>query len=292
MSERDPRTGPSPAKEVPQQEFPGVESELEPKADHGEESYRGCGKLDGLAAVITGGDSGIGRATAIAFAREGCDVAIGYYSETERDDAGDTAEWVRRAGKRALAYGFDVREPEECTAFVDAALKEFGRLDIVVNNAAYQCETDSISEITHEQLERTFRTNIFGCFYMVQAALPHLKAGAVILNTGSVVALAGKPTLIDYSATKGAIHTFTKSLAMSLADKGIRVNCVAPGPVWTPLIPATMGEESTRTLGDSSFWERPAQPVEIAPSFVFLASNDGIYYTGEVFGPTGRESTR
>jgi NAD(P)-dependent dehydrogenase (short-subunit alcohol dehydrogenase family) len=292
MSERDPRTGPSPATDLPLQEFPGVEEELKPKADHGEESYQGCGKLKGLSAVITGGDSGIGRATAIAFAREGCDVAIGYFTEKERGDAEETAEWVRKAGTRALTCRLDVREPEECTAFVNAALEEFGHLDIVVNNAAYQCETDSISEITHKQLEQTFRTNIFGCFYMVQAALPHLKAGAVILNTGSVVALAGKPTLIDYSATKGAIHTFTKSLAMNLAERGIRVNCVAPGPVWTPLIPATMGEESTQTFGDSSFWERPAQPAEIAPSFVFLASSDGIYYTGEVFGPTGRESTR
>jgi NAD(P)-dependent dehydrogenase (short-subunit alcohol dehydrogenase family) len=292
MHDRDPRVGDTPAPDVPLQEAPGIESLLEPRADHGEHSYRGSGRLEGLAAVITGGDSGIGRATAIAFAREGADVAIGYYAEKEREDAEDTAGWVRKAGRRVITHRFDVQDPGACREFVERAVKEFGRLDIVVNNAAYQQEQASILDITPEQLDSTFRTNIYGYFYIVQAALPHLKPGAVILNCGSVVAMAGYPTLLDYSATKGAIHTFTRSLARSLAEQGIRVNCVAPGPVWTPYIPATMEADSVRGFGEESVWGRPAQPAEIAPSFVFLASTDGRYYTGEVLGPTGMETTR
>jgi NAD(P)-dependent dehydrogenase (short-subunit alcohol dehydrogenase family) len=293
METRDPREGPLPSRDVPLQEAPGVESKLVPLADHGETSYRGSGRLQGLAAVITGGDSGIGRATAIAFAREGADVAIGYYADAEAEDAEDTARWVERAGRRAMTHRFDVGDPAACRQFVAAAVQAFGRLDIVVNNAAWQQEQPSILDITPDQLEGTFRTNIFGYFYMVQAALPHLEAGAVILNCGSVVAMMGFPTLLDYAATKGAIHTFTKSLAKSLAGDGIRVNCVAPGPVWTPLIPATMAEENVRSFGrGDTVWGRPAQPAEIAPSFVFLASNDARYYTGEIFAPTGMETTR
>ncbi|MFU8818010.1 MAG: SDR family oxidoreductase [Pseudomonadales bacterium] len=293
MDSRDPREGPKPAADTPMQDAPGVESELRPQADHGEHSYRGAGKLEGLAAVITGGDSGIGRATAIAFAREGADVAIGYYADKERSDAEDTAGWVAQAGRKAIAHRFNVQDPDACKGFVAEALGAFGRLDIVVNNAAYQHELPSIMDITPEQLDSTFRTNIFGYFYMVQAALPHLQRGSVILNCGSVVAMMGHPSLLDYSATKGAIHTFTKSLARNLAADGIRVNCVAPGPVWTPFIPATMQEDNVRDFGVAmSIWERPAQPAEIAPSFVFLASNDGRYYTGEVFAPTGMETTR
>lgn len=293
MSDRDPRRGPTPAPDVPLQDAPGREDMLKPQADHGEESYRGSGRLEGLAAVITGGDSGIGRATSIAFAREGADVAVGYYSDREEADAEDTAGWVEKAGRRALTHRFDVQDPEACRGFVEAATEAFGRLDIVVNNAAYQQERRSILDITPEQLDSTFRTNIYGFFYMVQAALPHLEPGAVILNCGSVVAMAGYATLLDYSATKGAIHTFTKSLALSLAPEGIRVNCVAPGPVWTPYIPATMEAESVRSFGEEeTVWGRPAQPAEIAPSFVLLASKEGKYYTGEILAPTGMETSR
>jgi NAD(P)-dependent dehydrogenase (short-subunit alcohol dehydrogenase family) len=275
-----------------QQDAPGTDEKLKPQADHGEESYRGSGKLEGRAAIITGGDSGIGRAVAIAFAREGADVAIGYLSEKEEKDAEETAKWVEQAGRRCLRHRFNVQQRAECEAFVARAVKEFGRLDIVVNNAAYQQEQKSILDITEEQLDGTFRTNIYGYIFMVQAALPHLKEGAAIVNTGSVTALKGNAGLIDYSATKGAIHTFTKSLAQSLAEKGIRVNCVAPGPVWTPLIPATMDRKHVAAFGKETVWGRAAQPAEIAPSYVFLVSSDGQYYTGEVLAPTGSETTR
>jgi NAD(P)-dependent dehydrogenase (short-subunit alcohol dehydrogenase family) len=274
------------------QEAPGTEQEMRPKPDHGEESYRGSGKLEGKAALITGGDSGIGRAVAIAFAREGADVAIGYLSEKEDADARETAKWVEQAGRRCILHRFDVKEKAACTEFVERVVKEFGRLDVVVNNAAYQQEQESILDITEEQLDGTFRTNIYGYIFMVQAALPHLKEGAVILNTGSVTALKGNPGLLDYSATKGAIHTFTRALAQSLAEQGIRVNCIAPGPVWTPLIPATMSKKSVESFGKDTVWGRAAEPAEIAPSYVFLASKDGQYYTGDTFAPTGTEVSR
>ncbi|HYO76639.1 MAG TPA: SDR family oxidoreductase [Thermoanaerobaculia bacterium] len=289
---RNPKEGEKPSKSNPQQDAPGTEKELKPKADHGEESYRGSGKLEGLAAVITGGDSGIGRAIAIAFAREGADVAIGYLSEKEDADARETAKWVEQAGRRCITHRFDVKQKAACEEFVARATKEFGRLDILVNNAAYQQEQKSILDITEEQLDGTFRTNIYGYIFMVQAALPHMKEGAVILNTGSVTALKGNPALLDYSATKGAIHTFTRALAQSLGEQGIRVNCVAPGPVWTPLIPATMSKESVEKFGENTVWGRPAQPAEIAPSYVFLASKDGKYYTGDTFAPTGSDVSR
>mgnify|MGYP006171857779 CR=1 FL=1 len=276
----------------PKQKAPGVEERMNPLADHGEESYRGSGKLKGKVAVVTGGDSGIGRAVAIAFAREGADVAIGYLSEKEEKDARETARWVEEAGRRAIRSKFNVQDPKACRAFVKKVVTQFGRLDILVNNAAYQQEQQSILDITQEQLEGTFRTNIFGYIYMVQAALPHMKKGAAIINTGSVTALRGNAGLIDYSATKGAIHVFTKSLAQSLGEKGIRVNCVAPGPVWTPLIPATLTREHVDKFGKDTVWGRPAQPGEIAPSYVFLASKDSAYYTGDVFAPTGGETSR
>ncbi len=277
------------AKNTPLQDAPGTDQKLKPKADHGEESYRGSGKLAGRAAIITGGDSGIGRAVAIAFAREGADVAIGYLSEKEEADARETLHFLT---PKSFAHRFNVQKREECLAFVERTVKELGRLDIVVNNAAYQQEQKSILDITEEQLDGTFRTNIYGSIFIVQAALPHLKDGASILNTGSVTAMKGNPGLIDYSATKGAIHTLTRSLAQSLAEKGIRVNCVAPGPVWTPLIPATMDKEHVEQFGKNTVWGRPAQPAEIAPSYVFLASDDAKYYTGEVLAPTGSETSR
>jgi NAD(P)-dependent dehydrogenase (short-subunit alcohol dehydrogenase family) len=292
LEERNPKSGPTPDDDVPTQEWPGTEADMKPRADHGEESYRGSGKLEGLAAVITGGDSGIGRAIAIAFAREGADVAIGYLDDMEDDDAEETRRWVEKAGRRCLVHQFDVRDPKACKQFVEKAVGEFGRLDIVVNNAAYQMAKEGIEELTPEHIEKTFRTNIFGYFYMVQAALPHLEAGAVILNTGSVTAMEGNPQLLDYSATKGAIHTFTKALAQSLKDKGIRVNCVAPGPVWTPLIPSTFPQDKVAEFGEDTYWGRPAQPAEIAPSYVFFASTDGKYYSGEVLAPTGKGTTR
>ncbi|HEX8619140.1 MAG TPA: SDR family oxidoreductase [Thermoanaerobaculia bacterium] len=290
--DRNPKDGPKPSTSTPQQDAPGTEKELKPQADHGENDYRGCGKLEGLAAIITGGDSGIGRAVAIAFAREGADVAIGYLSEKEDADARETAKWVEQAGRRCITHRFDVKQKAACDEFVNRVAKEFGRLDILVNNAAYQQEQKSILDITEEQLDGTFRTNIYGYIFMVQAALPHMKEGAVILNTGSVTALKGNPGLIDYSATKGAIHTFTRTLAQSLAEQGIRVNCVAPGPVWTPLIPATMSKENVEKFGENTVWGRPAQPAEIAPSYVFLASKDARYYTGETFAPTGSDVSR
>ena len=292
MASRDPKQGKKPAKTVAQQDAPGVERKLKPEADHGETSYRGSGKLEGLAAVITGGDSGIGRAVAIAFAREGADVAIGYLAEKEEQDADETRRWVEEAGRKCVTMRFDVKKPDACRRFIERAVKTFGRLDIVVNNAAYQQQQADILDITPEQLDGTFRTNIYGYIYIVQAALPHLEEGAVIINTGSVTAMKGNPKLLDYSATKGAIHTFTRALAQNLGEKGIRVNCVAPGPVWTPLIPATMDRKTVREFGKDTIWKRPAQPAEIAPSYVFLASKDGLFYTGEVLSPTGSETSR
>jgi NAD(P)-dependent dehydrogenase (short-subunit alcohol dehydrogenase family) len=291
VDERDPRSGPTVDDDVPAQQPPGVESGLRPRADHGEESYRGSGKLEGLAALITGGDSGIGRAVAIAFAREGADVAITYFAEKETEDAATTAGWIEKAGRRAEVHRLDQRDPEACRRVVDAVAERFGRLDVLVNNAAYQMERASIHQITPEDLQSTFATNIFGFFYTTQAALRHMEAGAVILNTGSVTALEGHATLLDYACTKGAIHVFTKSMAQQLADDGIRVNCVAPGPVWTPLIPATLDNERVPEFGEDTVWGRPAQPAEIAPAYVFLASAESRYFTGEVLAPTGRTAT-
>ncbi len=288
---RDPFEGPASGGPGEQkQAWPGHEAEMDPRPDHGETSYRGSNRLQGLAALITGGDSGIGRAVAIAYAREGADVAIAYYNE--HDDAKETVRWIREAGRRALAFPGDLSDHAHCREVVDRTAAEFGRLDILVNNAAYQNEVKSFEDITPEQLDRTFRTNIYAYIWTAQAALKHMEKGAVIINTGSVTALEGNEGLIDYSATKGAIHVFTKSLAQALSEKAIRVNCVAPGPVWTPLIPATMSKEHVAKFGGDSMWKRPAQPAELAPSYVFLASTDGRYYTGEILAPTGKASTR
>ncbi|MDP9349342.1 MAG: SDR family oxidoreductase [Gemmatimonadota bacterium] len=292
MLERDPLQGPKPSDDASEQPYPGTDRAMDPPADHGEESYEGCGKLQGLTAIITGGDSGIGRAVAIAFAREGADVAIGYLADMEDRDAQETRRWVEQAGRRCIVHQLDVREKAQCTEFVERVVREWGRLDILVNNAAYQMSQESFEDITEEQLDRTFRTNIYGYIYMAQAALPHLQAGAVILNTGSITGMEGNPALIDYSSTKGAIHIFTKSLAQKLNDRGIRVNCVAPGPVWTPLIPATFPEEKVQEFGTDTYWKRPAQPVELAGGYVFLASAEARYISGEVLAITGKTSSR
>jgi NAD(P)-dependent dehydrogenase (short-subunit alcohol dehydrogenase family) len=248
--------------------------------------YRGAGKLQDRVALITGGDSGIGRAIAIAFAHEGADVVI-CHLEDETADAEETADRVRKLGSRALLQVGDIGRAETCKGFVEATLREFGRLDILVNNAAEQHVRQSVTEISEAQLERTFRTNIFSQFYLTKAALPHLKKGASIVNTTSVVAYAGNPQLIDYAATKGAIVAFTRSLALSVASQGIRVNAVAPGPIWTPLIPATFPEEKQETFGKNVPLGRAGEPSECATCYVFLASDDASYITGQVLHPNG-----
>jgi NAD(P)-dependent dehydrogenase (short-subunit alcohol dehydrogenase family) len=292
IEDRNPLNGPKPSKDAPEQEPPGVEAEMKPTADHGETSYRGSGRLEGLSTIITGGDSGIGRAVAIAFAREGADVAIAYLAEEEREDADETRRQVEEAGRRCIVTQLDVRDSAACKAFVDRVAKDWGRLDVLVNNAAYQMTQEKLEDVTDEQIDRTFRTNIYGYIYMARAALRHLKPGGVIINTGSVTAFDGNPRLLDYSATKGAIHTFTRGLAESLKDRGIRVCCVAPGPVWTPLIPSTFPQDQLSEFGKDTYWKRPAQPVEIATSYVFIASSESRYYSGEVFAPTGKTPSR
>jgi NAD(P)-dependent dehydrogenase (short-subunit alcohol dehydrogenase family) len=272
-----------------QQNWPGRDADMRPQADHGEESYRGSGKLQGRTALITGGDSGIGRAIAIAFAREGADVAISYYNE--HDDARVTLKWIEQADRRALSIPGDLRDREHCQQMVEQTVREFGTLNILVNNAAFHSETSDFLNITPDQLDQTFRTNFYAYLWMAQATLPHMKEGDVILNTGSVVAMKGSSLLLDYAATKAAIHNFTLSLAQVVAERGIRVNCVAPGPVWTPLIPSTRKEEAVESFGSNTFWKRPAQPAEIAPSYVFLASTDARFYTGEILAPTGLSYT-
>jgi NAD(P)-dependent dehydrogenase (short-subunit alcohol dehydrogenase family) len=289
--DRNPLTEDATSRGPPEQsqEWPGSEQAMQPQADHGERSYRGGGKLAALTALITGGDSGIGRAVAIAFAREGADVAIAYFDEHE--DARETVSWIEDAGRRGLALDGDLRDPAHCRAVVERTVRELRGLNILVNNASVHFEVEGFDEVTPEQLDQVFRTNIYAYFYLAQAALPHLEAGDVIINTGSVVAMTGHPSLPDYAATKAAIHNFTRSLAFSVADRGIRVNCVAPGPVWTPLIAATRSPEQVAQHGASALWKRPAQPAELAPSYVFLASTDSRYYTGEVLTPSGMQMT-
>jgi NAD(P)-dependent dehydrogenase (short-subunit alcohol dehydrogenase family) len=271
-------------------EPPGVEAKMDPAPHYEAPDYREAGKLKGLTALVTGGDSGIGRAVVVMFAREGADVAFTYLPEEEQD-ANDTRQAVEAVGRRALPMPADVRDPAVCRGLVDRTVQEFGRLDVLVNNAAYQRHRESVEEVSEEQWDRTFRTNIYGYFYLVKAALPHLKRGAVIINTGSITGLEGNKSLVDYSATKGAIHAFTKSLAQNLIERGIRVNCVAPGPVWTPLNPAERSDEETKEFGKSTPLGRPAQPEEIAPAFVFFASNaDSSYITGEVLTLLGGDT--
>jgi NAD(P)-dependent dehydrogenase (short-subunit alcohol dehydrogenase family) len=273
------------------QERPGIESRIEPRPQFLAPNYKGSGKLEGKVALITGGDSGIGRSVAVLYAREGADVAIVCLSE-ERSDADETAEFVRAEGRRCLVITGDVKYSRFCDTAVDQTISEFGRLDVLVNNAAYQQHQKSIEDLTDEQLETTFHTNIFGYFYMARAALRFLPKGGAIVNTGSITGLEGSKELLDYSATKGAIHAFTKSLSQQLVEKGIRVNCVSPGPVWTPLNVVDKEPAEVAKHGADTPMKRPAQPEEIAPAFVFFASDvDSSYITGEVLTILGGDTT-
>jgi NAD(P)-dependent dehydrogenase (short-subunit alcohol dehydrogenase family) len=270
-----------------QDQQPGIESEMTPRPKFENRKYKGSDKLLNKVALITGGDSGIGRAVAVYFAREGADVSIVYLNEHE--DAEKTKREVEQEGRRCLLISGDVGDEAFCQRAVEQTVEEFGQLDILVNNAAEQHPQESIEHITAEQLERTFRTNIFSYFFMTQAAMEHLKKGSAIINTTSVTAYRGSPGLLDYSATKGAIVAFTRSLSQSLAEKNIRVNGVAPGPIWTPLIPSTFSPEKVATFGADVPMKRPGQPEEVAPSFVFLASDDSSYMTGQILHPNGGE---
>ncbi len=286
MRDDDPKeAGAKPPFKPQQQEPPGDTRAMQPVPDHGEQSYKGCGKLEGRAALITGADSGIGRAVAIAFAREGADVLISYLEEHE--DAKETARWVEQAGRRAVLMAGDVSDPAHCKKLVARAVEEFGHLDILVNNAAYQMTHQSLDDISEEEWDKTFRTNIYSMFYLAKTAVPHMKPGSAIVNTTSINAKSPNPTLLAYATTKGAIANFTAGLAQLLADKGIRVNCVAPGPIWTPLIPSTMTEKSVEKFGQNTPLGRPGQPAELAPAYVLLASNDGSYITGAMIPVTG-----
>jgi NAD(P)-dependent dehydrogenase (short-subunit alcohol dehydrogenase family) len=272
------------------QRKPGIEKRVEPRPKYEAPEYRGSGKLEGKVALITGGDSGIGRAVAVLYAREGADVAIVYLDE-EQADAEETRDAVEAEGRRCLLLPGDVSRSRFCQKAVEQTITKLGGLDILVNNAAFQQHQESIADISDEQLERTFRTNIFGYFFMARAAVPHLKPGSAIVNCGSITGLQGSGKLLDYASTKGAIHAFTKSLAQNLVEQGIRVNCVAPGPIWTPLNVADKEAEKAAEHGKETPMKRPGQPEEVAPSFVFFASNaDSSYITGEVLTLLGGET--
>jgi NAD(P)-dependent dehydrogenase (short-subunit alcohol dehydrogenase family) len=273
------------------QDKPGLESRMNPKPRYKAPLYKGAGKLQGKTAVITGGDSGIGRAVAVLFAREGADVAIVYLAP-EQSDADETRQAVEAEGRKCLLLPGDVTDPKFCCQAVERTVKDFGKLDVLVNNAAFEQTQEKFEDIPEEQFDRTFKTNIYGYFHMAKAALPHLKEGSAIINTGSITGLDGNRHLIDYAATKGAIHAFTKSLAQNLVDKKIRVNCVAPGPVWTPFIPSDKPAEMVAQHGQKTPMKRPAQPEEVAPAYVFFASEaDSSYITGEVLTLLGGETT-
>jgi NAD(P)-dependent dehydrogenase (short-subunit alcohol dehydrogenase family) len=283
------RAGQKPPYSSRKQTAPGKDSKMDPKADHGEESYVGTSRLSGKVALITGGDSGIGRAVAIAFAREGADIVLSFL-KTEQKDAEETARWVGQAGRRIVLAPGDMQKPRYCQSLVSAAIKKLGRLDIVVNNAAFQRTHDKTSEIPEEEFAQTFRTNVFGTFYVSQAALRHLPKGGSIINTCSIQAFDPSPNLLAYASTKAALVNFTKGLAKAVAKQSVRVNGVAPGPVWTPLIPATMPAKKVKTFGSDTAFERAAQPAELAPLYVFLASKEATYVTGEIYGATGGQT--
>ena len=291
----DQHTQQDPTQQYPQPEYPeqdqrdqhpGLETEMQHKPDYGEVTYRGSGRLEGKKAIITGGDSGIGRAVALAFAREGADVLISYLSE-EEPDAQETAQVVEEAGRKAVKVPGDIVEEAQCQQIVQKALDEFGQIDILVNNAAHQMTVGGISDVSTDLLDRTFKTNIYAMFWLCKAALPHMQEGASIINVCSIQAYQPSPTLLPYSSTKGAIISFTKGLAMEVAQYGIRANVVAPGPVWTPIIPASMPGETVSQFGGTSPMGRPAQPAELAPAFVFLASQESSFVNGETLGVTG-----
>ena len=292
---KDQYEGQNPLDRYPQPNFgeqkiesPGLDSEMDPKPDYGYETYRGSGRLEGRKAIVTGGDSGIGRAVALAFAREGADVLISYLEE-EEPDAEETARVVEESDRNAVRMPGDVREEAHCQQIVQKAMDEFGGIDVLVNNAAYQMvQPGGIEDISTDQFDRVFKTNIYAMFWLSKAAIPHMRPGASIINTSSVEAYHPVPGLLDYASPKGAIVTFTKGLAQGLVSQGIRVNAVAPGPVWTPLIPATMPAEQVTQCGASeSPMGRPAQPAELAPPYVFLASGESSYVNGEILGVTG-----
>jgi len=285
---KDQPKPPFPAQHQPK---PGIEAKLEPRPQYQAPLYKGSGKLQGKAALITGGDSGIGRAVAVLYAREGASVAIVYLPQ-EQVDADETKRAIEAEGQRALLIPGDVTDPQFCRDAVAQTVKAFGKLDILVNNAAFQQHRNSIEEVPEEEWDRTFKTNIYGYFHMAQAAMPHLKEGSAIVNTGSITGLEGSKQLLAYSSTKGAIHAFTKSLAQLVIEKGIRVNCIAPGPVWTPLNPSDKEAQEVAKFGSQVPMKRPAQPEEVAPAYVFFASDaDSSYITGEVLTLLGGETT-
>ena len=263
----------------------GSQKLMDPQPDYGENSYQGSGKLVGRAALITGADSGIGRAVALTFAREGADILFAYLEEDE--DAKETVRVIEAAGRKVVAMKGDVGDEAFCQHLVERTMREFGHLDLLVNNAAYQQIHESITDIPSDEIERVFRTNILAMFWLCKAAIPHMRPGAAIINSASIEAYEPKPILLHYASTKGAIVTFTKGLAQELTPKGIRVNAVAPGPVWTPLVVISMPPESVSDFGKSDPMQRPAQPIEVATAYVFLASNDASYISGEILGVTG-----
>jgi NAD(P)-dependent dehydrogenase (short-subunit alcohol dehydrogenase family) len=270
---------------------PGLTSDMRTQPDHGEESYRGSDRLTDKRAIVTGGDSGIGRAVALAFAREGADVLISYLPE-EEDDATETVRLVEAAGRKAVRCPGDIREEAQCQVIIDTALAELGGIDILVNNAAYQmAQMGGIADISTEQFDRVMKTNLYAMFWLCKLALPHLQPGSTIINTASIQAVTPSPELLDYATTKAGIHNFTKALATQLAEKGIRVNAVAPGPIWTPLIPATMPSEKSESHGLETPLGRAGQPAEVAPAYVFFASQESSYITAEMLGVTGGNPT-
>ncbi len=284
--QRDPKqAGAQPPFPEQDQTFPGSDDAMRPKADHGEKTYKGSGKLEGKKALITGADSGIGRAVALAFAREGADVVVSYLSEDR--DAQETARLVEEAGHKAVRVCGDIQDHGHCKDLIDQSFRDLGGLDILVNNAAFQMAREDITDITPEEFESTYQTNVFAMFYLCQAALPRMPKGSSIINTASIQSFDPSPALLAYASTKSAIVGFTKALAKMAMERGIRVNAVAPGPVWTPLIPSTMPEDLIAQFGKGTVFGRPAQPAELAPLYVLLASNEASYVTGETYGATG-----
>jgi NAD(P)-dependent dehydrogenase (short-subunit alcohol dehydrogenase family) len=276
---------PTPPFPEQEQEPPGRESEMKPRADHGEDSYVGYGRMKDKVALITGADSGIGRAVAIAFAREGADILCSYLEE--HDDAAETRRLVEEAGRRCVTVAGDISEREHCLRLVEQTVNELGRLDVLVNNAAFQMAYESFLEIPPDEIEFVFRTNVMSMFHLCQAAVPKMKPGSTIVNTTSIQAAQPSPQLLHYAATKGAISTFTKGLAQEVAERGIRVNAVAPGPIWTPLVTMSFPAEKNAEFGADTPLGRPGQPGELAPAYVFLATDDSRYISGEVIGATG-----